>query len=60
MLAKSTDIEDAIFVAENSSKSSKCLAVKLLETLNVVFKDRKSFLSIFIAGKNRLNIKGIF
>ena len=58
--AKTIDIDDAIFVAENRRSNNKCLAVRLLDTLNVVFKDLKSLLKIFIAGKNRLKIKGVF
>jgi hypothetical protein len=58
--ANSTDTEDATSVAENKSSRSKCPAVKLLETRNVVFKDLKNFPNISIAGKNKLKIKGIF
>ena len=60
ILTNNTDIEDAIFVAEKSNNRSKWLAVKLLDIRNVVFNERKSLLSILIAGKNRLNINGIF
>lgn len=57
---KTTDIFDATLVAEKRSNNNKWLAVKLLDILNVVFNDLKSLLSIFIPGKNKLNIKGIF
>ena len=60
ILANSMDTEEATFVAEKSKSSNKCLAVKLLDIRNVVFKDRSNLLKIFIAGKNRLNITGIF
>ena len=58
--AKIIDTDDAIFVAENKSSNSKCLAVKLLDTLNVVFNDLKNLLNIFTAGRNKLKIRGIF
>ena len=58
--AKNTDILEATFVAENNKSNNRWLAVKLLDILNVVFNDLKSLLNIFIPGKNKLNIKGIF
>lgn len=60
ILANNTDTEDATLVAEKSNKSNKCLAVRLLDIRSVVFKDLNNFLNIFIAGKNKLNINGIF
>ena len=60
ILANKIETEDATFVAEKSNNNSKCLAVKLLEIRNVVFKDRNNLLNIFIAGRNKLNTKGIF
>ena len=60
ILANNTDTEDATLVAEKSNSSNKCLAVRLLDIRSVVFKDLNNFLNIFIAGKNKLNINGIF
>ena len=58
--ANNIDTDEATFVAEKSNKSNKCLAVRLLDIRNVVLNDLKSFLNIFIAGKNKLKINGIF
>ena len=58
--ANSIDTEEATLVAEKSKSNNKCLAVRLLDIRNVVFKDRNNLLRIFMAGKNKLNTTGIF
>ena len=60
ILAANIDIELATLVAEKSNNNSKCLAIRLLDIRKVVFKDLSNLLNIFIAGKNKLNIVGIF